>query len=239
MTKILKFKKIKNVISNTNNSNKKTIIPYNKKIVLLTTKEWEQKYLGNNRESKRLRLYLTSRGVITFLDQLLVPWELMSNDEKLIKEDSLGILYDQLEKFESVKNKEYPIRTMFHTEYKEEYFSDFKLQVSCSNNKITEESVLYLDMILTLLTKVFDSVFYVKDLASELYDNKLVVSTKDWIVLDHYECNINSVAINNKFMFELIFKSDWNIKRGLLKKLNKKSMSNFVNTIDSKHIFLW
>lgn len=31
MTKILKFKKIKNVISNTNNSNKKTIIPYNKK----------------------------------------------------------------------------------------------------------------------------------------------------------------------------------------------------------------
>lgn len=205
----------------------------------LTTKEWEQKYLGNNRESKRLRLYLTSRGVITFLDQLLVPWELMSNDEKLIKEDSLGILYDQLEKFESVKNKEYPIRTMFHTEYKEEYFSDFKLQVSCSNNKITEESVLYLDMILTLLTKVFDSVFYVKDLASELYDNKLVVSTKDWIVLDHYECNINSVAINNKFMFELIFKSDWNIKRGLLKKLNKKSMSNFVNTIDSKHIFLW
>lgn len=210
-----------------------------KKIVPLTTKEWEQKYLGNNRESKRLRLYLTSRGVITFLDQLLVPWELMSNDEKLIKEDSLGILYDQLEKFESVKNKEYPIRTMFHTEYKEEYFSDFKLQVSCSNNKITEESVLYLDMILTLLTKVFDSVFYVKDLASELYDNKLVVSTKDWIVLDHYECNINSVAINNKFMFELIFKSDWNIKRGLLKKLNKKSMSNFVNTIDSKHIFLW
>ena len=68
MTKILKFKKIKNVISNTNNSNKKTIIPYNKKIVPLTTKEWELKYLGNNRESKRLRLYLTSRGVITFLD---------------------------------------------------------------------------------------------------------------------------------------------------------------------------
>lgn len=239
MTKILKFKKIENVISNTNNSNKKTIIPYNKTIVPLTTKEWEQKYLGNNRESKRLRLYLTFRGVITFLDQLLVPWELMPNDEKLIKEDSLGILYDQLEKFESVKNKEYPIRTMFYTGYKEKYFSDFKLQVSCSNNKITEESVLYLDMILTLLTKVLNSVFYVKDLASELHDNKLVVGTKDWIVLDHYECNINSVAINNKFMFELVFKSDWNIKRGLLKKLNKKSMSNFVNTIDSKHIFLW
>lgn len=240
MSKVLKFKKMEKCGLCINNDNKKaTIIPYGKKIIpQLTIKEWKQKYLDVNRESELLCLYLTSTGVITFLDQLLVPWELMSDDEKLSKEDSLGLLYDQLEKFEAVKNKEYPIRNSFHTEYKEKYFSDFTLKIQKANNEIENESVLYLDMILILLTKVFNSVFYIKTLESKIHNNGLAVISEDWIVLDYYSCKIHPTSINNKFMFGLTFQPNWNRKRGLFKKLNKKSMLNFVNRIDSKHIFL-
>ena len=122
------------------------------------------------------------------------------------------------------------------TEYKEKYFSDFKLKVCRTDGKINDELVLYLDMILILLTKVFNSVFYIKELESKIPGPAII--SEDWIVLDHYDCKIQPVSINNKFMFRLIFQPNWNRKRGLLKKLNKKSMLNFVNQIDSKHIFL-
>lgn len=237
MAKILEFKKMEKFDFDTTNNKNATIIPYGKQMISqLTIKEWKQKYLDANRESEILLLYLTSTGVIAFLDQLLVPWELMSDDEKLNKENSLGLLYDQLEKFEAAKNKEYPIRNSFCTEYKEKYFSDFKLKVCKTDGKINDESVLYLDMILVLLTKVFNSVFYIKELESKISDPAIM--SEDWIVLDHYDCKIQPGSINNKFMFRLIFQPGWNRKRGLLKKLNKKSMWNFVNQLDSKHIFL-
>lgn len=237
MAKILEFKKMEKFDFDANNNKNAVTIPYGKQMTpQLTIKEWKQKYLGTNRESEILLLYLTSTGVIAFLDQLLVPWELMSDDEKLNKENSLGLLYDQLEKFEAVKNKEYPIRNSFCTEYKEKYFSDFKLKVCRTDGKINDESVLYLDMILILLTKVFNSVFYIKELESKIPGPAII--SEEWIVLDHYDCKIQPVSINNKFMFKLIFQPNWNRKRGLLKKLNKKSMLNFIIKLDSKHIFL-
>ena len=206
-----------------------------------TVEEFKRNIFTILRERKQSLLEETSDkeyaryGFLKILD-MLVPWELMSDDEKLNKENSLGLLYDQLEKFEAVKNKEYPIRNSFCTEYKEKYFSDFKLKVCRTDGKINDESVLYLDMILILLTKVFNNVFYIKELESKIPGPAII--SEDWIVLDHYDCKIQPGSINNKFMFRLIFQPDWNRKRGLLKKLNKKSMLNFIIKLDSKHIFL-
>lgn len=235
MAKILKFKKIEKEIIGTNN--KATVIPYNKNtITQLTIKEWKQKYLDKNRKSEELGIYVTSSGAILLLDKLLIPWEDMTDDEKSKKEQLLNILCDQLEKFESVKNKESPaIVPIFHTNYKEKYFSDFKINI------VNDEhcSVLYLDMIIILLSKILNEVFYVKTLVEETKDSTDVTDAKDWIGLGGGCCTIVSKIINNKFMFCFTFSSNWSRRRGLLKKLNKKSILDFVNRLDSNHIFLY
>lgn len=83
MAKILKFKKIEKEIIDTNN--KATVIPYNKNTIQLTIKEWKQKYLNKNRKSEELGIYVTSSGAILLLDKLLIPWEDMTDDEKIKK----------------------------------------------------------------------------------------------------------------------------------------------------------
>lgn len=65
------------------------------------------------------------------------------------------------------------------------------------------------------------------------------IYVKDCIDINYSSCIINPRVINNKFMFRFTFLSDWSRKRGLLKKLNKKSILNFVNKLDSNHIFLY
>lgn len=100
-------------------------------------------------------------------------------------------------------------------------------------------SVLYLDMIMLLLTKMFDNVCYVKQLVEEVEDGINKIYVKDCIDINYSSCIINPRVINNKFMFRFTFLSDWSRKRGLLKKLNKKSILNFVNKLDSNHIFLY
>ena len=159
----------------------------------------------------------------------------MPDYERSRKENLLGILYDQLEKFESVKNKENPVTSSFHVNYKEKYFSDFKINIQ-NDEKM---SVLYLDMIMLLLTKMFDNVCYVKQLVEEVEDGINKIYVKDCIDINYSSCIINPKVINNKFMFRFTFLSDWSRKRGLLKKLNKKSILNFVNKLDSNHIFLY
>lgn len=234
MAKILKFEKIEK--EHVNMHNKAIIIPFNKNITSpLTIKEWKQKYLDKNSKFKTLHIFVSAVGASLLLDKLLIPWEDMPDYERSRKENLLGILYDQLEKFESVKNKENPVTSSFHVNYKEKYFSDFKINIQ-NDEKM---SVLYLDMIMLLLTKMFDNVCYVKQLVEEVEDGINKIYVKDCIDINYSSCIINPKVINNKFMFRFTFLSDWSRKRGVLKKLNKKSILNFVNKLDSNHIFLY
>lgn len=83
------------------------------------------------------------------------------------------------------------------------------------------------------------NVCYVKQLVEEVEDGINKIYVKDCIDINYSSCIINPRVINNKFMFRFTFLSDWSRKRGLLKKLNKKSILNFVNKLDSNHIFLY